>query len=102
MKGYYLRLNSESIRERLRKAGFSICVCAEFKDAVWLHYIPGVTYDIHGIGYLDNEIPGDSVEFELACFLKINEDIDCDIDVEHFIKCCKQIKEQWQRLHQNN
>ena len=79
-----------------------MCVCAEFEDAVWLHYIPGVTYDIHGVGYLDDEISDDTVERELKIFLDEDADINCDIDVERFINCCKTIRQEWQRLNRNN
>ena len=53
--------NSPEIRDKLKLAGFSICICASFKDSVWLKYRPNEKYpfDIHGFGYCD---PGEYVE----------------------------------------
>lgn len=47
--------NSKEIRNKLKESGFTICVCAEFKDSIWLTYHPNckVTFDIHGTGYTD-------------------------------------------------
>ena len=47
--------NSKEIRNKLKELGFSICVCAEFKDSIWLTYHPDckMPFDIHGTGYTD-------------------------------------------------
>lgn len=51
----FITNNSVGIRKKLRKAGFSVCVCALFDDSVWLVYYPDekMPYDIHGTGYTD-------------------------------------------------
>lgn len=54
-KVIFIKQNSPEIRKKLRKAGFSICICASFEDSVWLDYSPDskMFYDIHGEGYCD-------------------------------------------------
>lgn len=58
----FLRLNTPTVRERIKHAGFTICACASFEEAVWLCYFPGCTYDIHGIGY-DQHLRNAIVQF---------------------------------------
>lgn len=85
----FLRLNTPTVRERIKHAGFTICACASFEEAVWLCYFPGCTYDIHGIGYGDEE--SDLIEHELRRLLdeSKNNVLDCGIDVELFISPCQ-------------
>ena len=56
-KTVFITRNSKEIRDKLEKAGFNICVCAEFDDAVWLDYYPNghFPYDIHGEGYAGDD-----------------------------------------------
>lgn len=51
----FIKNNTEEIRNKLKEAGFTLCVCTKFKDAIWLCYHPNkhMTYDIHGEGYAD-------------------------------------------------
>lgn len=51
----FIKENSPEARRKLEQAGFTICICAKFKDSIWLTYHPeGVFYrDIHGEGYAD-------------------------------------------------
>lgn len=54
-KVVFITDNSKEIRNKLKELGFSICICAEFKDSVWLTYHPDckMPFDIHGTGYTD-------------------------------------------------
>lgn len=49
----FIKENSPEIREKLKDAGFSVCICASFEDSIWLDYSPegNFQFDIHGIGY---------------------------------------------------
>ena len=60
-KVVFIKENSPEVRTKLKEAGFSICICASFKDSIWLDYRPNEKYpfDIHGFGYCD---PGEFVE----------------------------------------
>lgn len=55
----FIKQNSPEIREKLRNAGYSICVCASFVDSIWLDYHPDSSgcsdfyKEIHGVGYTD-------------------------------------------------
>lgn len=57
-KVVFIKENSPEVRSKLKKAGFSVCICASFKDSIWLEYHPyeKFPFDIHGFGYCD---PGD-------------------------------------------
>lgn len=58
-KVVFITNNSPEIRKKLKNAGFSICVCAEFEDSIWLVYHPDghFPFDIHGTGYIDKGDP---------------------------------------------
>ena len=53
----FIKENSPEIREKLKQAGFSLCICTSFKDSIWLTYHPDrdFPYDIHGEGYTDKD-----------------------------------------------
>lgn len=87
-----LKVNSKLIRERLKKAGFSICPCCEFGQSVWLSFTPNITFNIHGIGYPIDEYNLYNVEDILRLYESelTSEDIDCGYDVEKFIQLCKE------------
>ncbi|MBR1748785.1 MAG: hypothetical protein IJ743_03210 [Bacilli bacterium] len=55
----FIKANSPEIRNKLKEAGFSICICASFEDSVWLNYHPGekFPFDIHGEGYAEEDEP---------------------------------------------
>jgi len=55
----FIKQNSPEIREKLQDAGYSICHCALFVDAIWLDYHPdsNLCKGIHGVGYTD-EVEG--------------------------------------------
>ena len=58
-KVVFIRQNSPEVREKLREAGFNLCICTEFSDSVWLDYHPDgekLQYDIHGLGYTDDSL----------------------------------------------
>lgn len=54
-KVVFIKENSYEVREKLRKAGYTLCACTKFVDAIWLEYHPevGMYRDIHGTGYTD-------------------------------------------------
>lgn len=54
-KAIFIKQNSLEAKQKLLEAGFSICSCAWFPDAIWLIYHPDAKfpYDIHGVGYTD-------------------------------------------------
>lgn len=55
----FIKQNSPETREKLKNAGYSICVCASFFNSIWLDYHPDSSDcsdffdEIHGIGYTD-------------------------------------------------
>ena len=57
----FIKQNSQEVRDKLEKAGFTLCACTEFEGTVWLEYYPdkekGIVYDIHGAGYTDETDP---------------------------------------------
>lgn len=73
----FLRNNNQEILDKLKDLGYHICICCNFKDAVWLSTLP-VNGTVHGIGYSD-EIRLLPVEQELELFLcqKSDDEIDC-------------------------
>lgn len=90
-----LKQNSPEIRKRIEMAGISLCICAEFEDAVWLEYGVGLNafYDVHGIGYHEDD---ETLEGELAFYeYEIKKYgttvIECK-DVEEFITKIKENK----------
>lgn len=54
-KVVFIKQNSYEVRDKLRKAGYTLCACTKFVDAIWLDYHPevGMYRDIHGVGYTD-------------------------------------------------
>ena len=64
-----LKENSQAIRERIKEAGIKVCICAGFKDACWLDYHPGITDEVHGVGYYGEEMGTTSQAEECARFL---------------------------------
>lgn len=56
----FIKQNSPEIRKKLEDAGYSVCVCAEWADSIWLDYHPDskdLYRDIHGVGATD-EVEG--------------------------------------------
>lgn len=76
-----LRENSEEIRQKIKDAGIDVCLCASFKNAVWLTY--GYTDSVHGVGYYGSENGTRSVMEEICSFI-----LDCK--QPHF---CKDVDE---------
>ena len=65
----FIKENSPEVRKKLRRAGFEVCACAEFKDSIWLDYHPyhdSLHKNIHGVGYTeddgDNRTPLERIE----------------------------------------
>ena len=90
-----LKQNSPEIRQKIKNAGISVCICAEFKKSVWLNCYPDgkTTFDVHGIGYSDDDWP---IEKALACaeyeWKQYNvEVVECE-SVEEFIQKIKKSK----------
>lgn len=69
-----LKKNSVEIRHRLAKEGFNLCKCSEYDGKEWLRFTPDCYFEIHGV----NEI--------------LDGDISYGIDLESFIKFCKENK----------
>ena len=91
-KTFILKENSESIRKKITDAGIRVCICASFKDAVWLDYSTVVANGVHGIGYFGEDVETHSVEEELARFLaECKNPIFCK-DVDEFIKLIKEFE----------
>ena len=96
----YLRKNSVEIRHRLASVGMRLCKCSEFDGAEWLEYTDGCYYEIHGVGYVNDEFP--SKERNLERFLrdmeleveKGNDVFDFGEDEESFVKFCKKWKDE--------
>ena len=82
---YYLRDNSEGIRQKIESAGISVCVCASFKDACWLDYSTAVGNGVHGVGYYGGDTFTNSQQEALDMFLSEATDlVECK-DVDDFI-----------------
>ena len=88
-----LKQNSPEIRQKIKDAGISVCICCEFKKSVWLDCYPEgkTTFDVHGIGFSDDDWP---VEHALAFvehdWMQHNtEVIECS-SVEEFITKIKE------------
>lgn len=60
-KVVFIKENSPAVRNKLRKAGYSICACTKYVDAIWLDYRPEMEMyrDIHGVGYADECTPSE-------------------------------------------
>lgn len=85
-----LKENSKEIREKIAEAGIKLCICASFVDSCWLDYSPGVTDEVHGIGYYGEEVGTCSQEDACARFLLYcKEPVFCD-GVDEFIKTIKE------------
>ena len=84
-----LKENSEAIRNRIEEAGIKVCICASFKDSCWLDYHPGITDEVHGVGYFGGEMFTESQEEALALFMaECKEPFVCK-NVEEFIETIK-------------
>jgi hypothetical protein len=72
----FIKDNSPEIREKLKQAGFSICVCASFSDSVWLDYHPegNFPFNIHGEGFADKE----DLDYKLSPLERIQERLKLD------------------------
>ena len=53
----FIKENSPEVRKKLEESGYSVCICASFKDSIWLSYHPEgeFPFAIHGEGYCDDE-----------------------------------------------
>lgn len=85
-----LKENSKAIREKIQEAGIDVCVCAEFKDACWLDYHPGITSSVHGVGYYGEEADTYSQEDALNRFVSESKDLVWCEDVDEFIAKIKE------------
>ena len=86
-----LKQNSPEIRQAIRDAGISVCICAGFVDACWLDYHVGLGahFDVHGLGYGDETMSGEEA---IAMFLyETDEIVECE-SVEDFITKIKESK----------
>ena len=36
----FIKDNSPEIRKKLKEAEYSVCICANFEDSIWLDYHP--------------------------------------------------------------
>ena len=80
-----LQKNNPKLRQQIKDAGLSICVCVEFKDAEWLVcWDTEMPYDIHGIYPFEDETQ-EQCHKRYECYQHTN-------DVETFIEICKQLK----------
>ena len=54
-----LKQNSPEIRQKIKDADISVCICAEFEKSVWLNCYPEekTTFYVHGIGFSDEDWP---------------------------------------------
>ena len=88
-----LKENSEAIRQTIMDAGIDVCSCANFIDADWLDYHPGITLSVHGLGY---PYEGMTKEETMAMFLYEHKDDDivwCK-DVKEFIETIKKHRDE--------
>ena len=56
-KVVFIKQNSPEVRQKLKDAGFSLCVYTRFKDAIWLTYLPNsdLPFDIHEEGFANDD-----------------------------------------------
>ena len=83
----FIRKNSKELQKKLADIGYSICLCANFENPVWLNTLP-INGTIHGKGYLDVEMefPDLTVEKELNRFVSENpKHVDCGTNEELFL-----------------
>src|SRR5574344_1589331 len=90
----FIRKNSKKLQDKLRNLGYDICCCCNYKNAIWLDtFILDGRHDVHGIGYIDEEIGYmgiDTVEKRFDFFLYENEHseikaIDCGTNEDLFL-----------------
>ena len=86
-----LKDNSPEIRRKIREAGISVCICAEFADSCWLDYHTnlGAPYDVHGVGYYSEDVGFKSQKDALDFFLFECKDPYFCKDVDEFIQKIK-------------
>ena len=89
-KAIILKQNSPEIRQRIKDAGISVCLCAGFNGSIWLVYHVGLNayFDVHGVGYSDETMSGKE---HIDIFLKETKYIIECRSVEEFIQ---EIKKQ--------
>ena len=86
----FIRKNTPELRKKLEDLGYRICMCATWKNSVWIDtFIHGKEADVHGIGYPD-PWEGFSIEEECQRFVEENKTsllprIDCGTNEEMFI-----------------
>lgn len=83
----FIRKNSKELQKKLADIGYSICMCANFENSVWLDTFP-INGTVHGKGYFDaeTEFHDWTVEKELNRFLSDNHSyIDCGTNEELFL-----------------
>jgi hypothetical protein len=95
MNSAFIRKNNPELLTKLKELGYSICICTEFEDSVWLHIFTE-NKTIHGIGYFDPDYTPSSQKAILEKFLyenntSINPSIDCLEDDEKFLKIAKEL-----------
>lgn len=86
-----LKENNEAIRQKIRDAGIDVCNCANFIDADWLDYHPGITLSVHGLCY---PYEGMTKEQTRAMFLCEEKDIVWCKDVKEFIETIKKHRDE--------
>jgi hypothetical protein len=85
----FIRKNTPELQDKLKKLGYRVCICCQFKDNIWLNNFLTIKNDpsIHGIGVWDIE---DSQEEALNSYLsananRLNPSIDCGENEELFL-----------------
>lgn len=92
-KTFILRDNSEEIRQKIRSAGISVCICAEFVDACWLDYSTRVKNGVHGVGYWSEYVGVKSQKAALDLFLcELKNPVWCS-SVDEFIELIKDFED---------
>lgn len=95
----FIKENSPEVRNKLKKAGFTLCVCAFFDDSVWLDYNPERNC-IHGEGCcvdydLDNNYsPLERIKLRLSKNKYYPENREFFDNVDEFIKKYKVVSDQ--------
>lgn len=100
----YLRANSPEIRQKIKDAGISVCICSGFDGSDILHCCRSIIQEIkdgkklfyvHGIGYTDDDEPKGRHEYYIKEFLDDVENkdsaVDCGSDVDMFISEIKKM-----------
>lgn len=92
-KTFILKDNSPEIRQRIRDAGISVCICASFDTSRWLNYSTRVANGVHGVGGSDDF--NESVDAVIARFVfECNNPIYCE-DVDDFIRHIREFEANW-------